>query len=253
MNPSLSHIELQHAIGALHDQLERSGALSSMNSGDAALTRYHLYRLRRADAAASGLPDSAQTVAYWDDRIAKLDAFASLRGQAPVQPLSAVSEPANDKLAGPLTVPVTVYFEALETVDAVDGPLYCKHEVNQDFVASLCAMRQVCSEHGLTEVRRALSPNRWGSRADALEANGGELVVTPTSFYFAERPHGWECELQTRPKDIDGFTQTVLEAASEPVPVVLLCDEMALDDEELTALDAAQDDAQAERAHQGRG
>lgn len=64
--------QLQGAVGALYDELERTGLLD----GDNSLRQYLVYRLRREAAAASGYPDAAQQAAYWQGKIDELDAAA---------------------------------------------------------------------------------------------------------------------------------------------------------------------------------
>lgn len=58
---------LYGAIGAMHDHLDRTGAL------DEKLTQYLAYRLRREEAAITGAPDSAARVANWQDCIDQID------------------------------------------------------------------------------------------------------------------------------------------------------------------------------------
>lgn len=58
---------LYGAIGAMHDHLDRTGAL------DERLTQYLAYRLRREEAAITGMPDSAARVANWQECIDQLD------------------------------------------------------------------------------------------------------------------------------------------------------------------------------------
>lgn len=58
---------LYGAIGAMHDHLDRTGAL------DERLTQYLAYRLRREEAAITGMPDSADRVANWQECIDQLD------------------------------------------------------------------------------------------------------------------------------------------------------------------------------------
>ena len=58
---------LYGAIGAMHDHLDRTGAL------DEHLSQYLTYRLRREEAAITGMPDSAARVANWQECIDQLD------------------------------------------------------------------------------------------------------------------------------------------------------------------------------------
>ena len=58
---------LYGAIGAMHDHLDRTGAL------DEHLTQYLTYRLRREEAAITGMPDSEARVANWQECIDQLD------------------------------------------------------------------------------------------------------------------------------------------------------------------------------------
>lgn len=58
---------LYGAIGAMHDHLDRTGAL------DEHLSQYLAYRLRREEAAITGMPDSAASVANWQECIEQLD------------------------------------------------------------------------------------------------------------------------------------------------------------------------------------
>ncbi|WP_139223001.1 hypothetical protein [Paracidovorax wautersii] len=64
------------AIGAVHDHLDRTGAL------DERLTQYLVYRLRREEAAITGMPDSAARVANWQGCIEELDREGR-RGEGP--------------------------------------------------------------------------------------------------------------------------------------------------------------------------
>lgn len=63
---------LQGAIGALLDELERTGALD----GDSPLRQYLVYRLRREAAAVSGYPNADNLAAIWQGKIDELDAAA---------------------------------------------------------------------------------------------------------------------------------------------------------------------------------
>lgn len=63
-------MDLHHAVGALHDHLERAGHLDS----DSPLTSYLTYRLRAADAAVSGRSDSADAAGRWREKIDILNA-----------------------------------------------------------------------------------------------------------------------------------------------------------------------------------
>lgn len=58
---------LYGAIGAMHDHLDRTGAL------DERLAQYLTYRLRREEAAITGMPDSAARVTNWQECIDQLD------------------------------------------------------------------------------------------------------------------------------------------------------------------------------------
>lgn len=58
---------LYGAIGAMHDHLDRTGALGER------LSQYLAYRLRREEAAITGMPDSALRVANWQECIDELD------------------------------------------------------------------------------------------------------------------------------------------------------------------------------------
>lgn len=61
---------LYGAIGAMHDHLDRTGAL------DERLSQYLAYRLRREEAAITGMPDSPARVANWQECIDQLDCEA---------------------------------------------------------------------------------------------------------------------------------------------------------------------------------
>jgi hypothetical protein len=63
-------MDLHHAVGGLHDHLERAGYLDSENP----LTSYLIYRLRAADAAVSGRSDSADVAGGWREKIDILSA-----------------------------------------------------------------------------------------------------------------------------------------------------------------------------------
>lgn len=63
-------MELHHAVGGLHDHLERAGYLDSEDP----LTSYLIYRLRAADAAVSGRRDSADVAGGWRQKIDVLSA-----------------------------------------------------------------------------------------------------------------------------------------------------------------------------------
>lgn len=63
---------LYGAIGAMHDHLDRTGAL------DEKLTQYLAYRLRREEAAITGASDSAARVANWQECIDRLDQDGAL-------------------------------------------------------------------------------------------------------------------------------------------------------------------------------
>jgi hypothetical protein len=62
--------ELHGAVGALHDHLERIGALDG-TSGDSATTNYLVLRLRKHDAALSDRPGSDKG---WGEKIQALPA-----------------------------------------------------------------------------------------------------------------------------------------------------------------------------------
>jgi hypothetical protein len=63
-------MDLHHAVGGLHDHLERAGHLDS----DSPLTSYLVYRLRAAAAAVSGRSDSADVAGGWRQKIDILNA-----------------------------------------------------------------------------------------------------------------------------------------------------------------------------------
>lgn len=66
---------LQGAIGAMHDHLDRTGAL------DSDMTAYLAYRLRREEMAVSGLPDAAERAAIWQEMIDEMEADGRATGE----------------------------------------------------------------------------------------------------------------------------------------------------------------------------
>jgi hypothetical protein len=63
---------LHHAVGALYDHLERTGHLDA----DSPLLPFRVFRLRRFDAAVSGVSDAEASAQYWEERVEALDAGA---------------------------------------------------------------------------------------------------------------------------------------------------------------------------------
>lgn len=93
---------LYGAIDAMHDHLDRTGAL------DEHLAQYLTYRLRREEAAITGMPDSAARVANWQECIDQLDrearAWGNLASQREVS--NFIEQPINATIkAGVLTLP----------------------------------------------------------------------------------------------------------------------------------------------------
>ncbi|WP_423383513.1 hypothetical protein [Burkholderia sp. LMG 32019] len=60
---------LHHAVGALHDDLERAGHLGR----DSPMLAFRTFRLRRFDAAISGTQNAAAIAEHWEQRVAAMD------------------------------------------------------------------------------------------------------------------------------------------------------------------------------------
>ncbi|WP_233874178.1 class I SAM-dependent rRNA methyltransferase [Paraburkholderia adhaesiva] len=81
--------QMQGAIEALYDQLERTGALS----GDSALSAYLMYRVRREAALVHGTPNAHQSAQFWQAKIDALD--EDQRNPARPPPFKTIHEKGN--------------------------------------------------------------------------------------------------------------------------------------------------------------
>lgn len=111
----------------------------------------------------------------------------------------------------------TVYVDAYGT-DEGSGPGYARLEVTPGFIETLKALRALCNERNLTEVRVTDAPDAWGpgTSDEPLRLLSPELVVTPRMFWFVDIPKGLQIRIETRCLDIERFIYEV-SGAGEPV------------------------------------
>lgn len=107
----------------------------------------------------------------------------------------------------------TVYFEAYACDDYGDGPGYAVLTVSQQFCDKLKHLQKMAGEFGLSELRTYASPDAYGPGdiEENLRLTCGELVVTPTMFWFTDHPKHIGYNIETRSQSIDGFIAAVAE------------------------------------------
>lgn len=111
---------------------------------------------------------------------------------------------------GPHAWARTVYLQAYAT-DEGSGPEYARLEVTPGFIQKVQALRALCKEVGLTEVRVTGAPQQWGpgTSEEDLRLTAPELVVTPTMFWFEDAPKHMPFHIETACEDIDRFVEAV--------------------------------------------
>ena len=120
-----------------------------------------------------------------------------------------------------------MYLQAYAT-DEGSGPGYARLEVTPGFVHKVQALRALCKEVGLTEVRVTGAPQQWGpgTSEDDLRLTAPELVVTPTMFWFEDVPKHMPFHIETACEDIDRFVEAV-SGPGEPLYIGIDPDDVA--------------------------
>lgn len=115
---------------------------------------------------------------------------------------------------------VQVFLEAYAVGNASlsDSPTYALVVANRVFTAQLCRLQKLCTEQDLTEVRISYAPEMWGPNGieEEMRMTCPELVVTKSSFWFADRGRHIEAEVETRQLCIRHFFEAI-EAADGPI------------------------------------
>lgn len=106
------------------------------------------------------------------------------------------------------------FVEAYAASDFGDGPSFAKLVANSDFVVKLRQLAALCVTHRLSELRTYDSPSLWGPRdiEGELRLNCGELVVTPSSFWFVDQPKHASYHIETRAIEIEAFCESIASA-----------------------------------------
>ena len=192
---------------------------------------WHLLALSTADISAfartmdagagQGAAATAQALKAFVTTLAEGILDARLRKEVLVQlvdqltplPASAMA----DEPDGPPAWSRIVYVEAHAT-DEGSGPSYARLDVTPHFIARLKALRALCTERELTEVRVTDAPSAWGpgTSEEDLRLQAPELAVTPRMFWFTDHPKGLPIDIETRGTDIERFIYEV-SGAGEPV------------------------------------
>jgi hypothetical protein len=107
-------------------------------------------------------------------------------------------------------------------------PRYAKITAGATFMAQLKHLHTLCQKEQLTEVRMSYGPDMWGPTGveEAMRMECPELVVTQSSFWFADRGRHQDAHVETRGVSILHLTQAL---ASATGPIFLCSDPTALE------------------------
>ncbi|WP_156923758.1 hypothetical protein [Massilia alkalitolerans] len=123
-----------------------------------------------------------------------------------------------------------VYLDAYSTVSGSleIEPTYAKITAGDIFMAQIKRLHALCQKEQLNEVRLSYAPDMWGPVGveDSMRGECPELVVTQSSFWFADRGRHQEGHVETRSVSILHLTQAL---ASATGPIFLCNDPAALE------------------------
>jgi hypothetical protein len=123
-----------------------------------------------------------------------------------------------------------VYLDAYSTVSGSleFEPTYARITAGVTFMAQIKRLHTLCQKEQLNEVRLSYAPDMWGPAGveDSMRGECPELVVTQSSFWFADRGRHQEGHVETRSVSILHLTQAL---ASATGPIFLCSDPTALE------------------------
>ena len=141
------------------------------------------------------------------------------------------------------TTPVQVFIEAYACSEFGSGPRYALLKVDKGFLATLRRLTAACLKYGLSEVRCYGAPDTCGPGTieTELRLTCGELVVTPTRFWFTDSPKHADYSIESRSQDVEEFIREVQKLG--PADRLVLGEDDEL--EELVAEDEESDEVAA--------
>lgn len=99
----------------------------------------------------------------------------------------------------------TLFIEAYACDDHGDGPTYARCELTPGLIDRLRELRALAEANQLESARVYASPDAWGPSGieDELRFNQANLVVTPSEFWFTDRPKHADYHVECRAVSFD--------------------------------------------------